>query len=49
MIYTSSRVYFFIKNPISHSFNQFKTVLDWASINEKRREYGVKLLRHSAQ
>jgi hypothetical protein len=45
MIYTSSRVYFHIKNPISHSFNQYKTVLDWASISGKRRGLGVTILK----
>jgi hypothetical protein len=37
MIYTGSRVYFHIKNPISNSFNQFKTVLDRASFTGKFR------------
>jgi hypothetical protein len=46
MIYTSSRVYFCIKNPISYSFNQFKTVLDWASIPGKSRGLGVRIQRH---
>jgi hypothetical protein len=49
MIYTSSRVYFHIKNPISNSFNQFKLVLDWASIPGKSRGLGVTFLRHRKQ
>jgi hypothetical protein len=49
MIYTSSRVYFCIKNPISYSFNQFKTVLDWASIPGKSRGHGVSYQRHREQ
>jgi hypothetical protein len=47
MIYTSSRVYFHIKNPISKSFNQYKPVLDWASFKQEHRGLGVKFLRHS--
>jgi hypothetical protein len=42
MIYTSSRVYFHIKNPISNSFNEFKSVLDWASNSENSRGLGGK-------
>jgi hypothetical protein len=49
MIYTSSRVYFHIKNSISNSFNQFKLVLNWASIPEKPRGLGVINLRYRAQ
>jgi hypothetical protein len=49
MIYTSSRVYFHIKNPISNSFNQFNTVLDRASFTGKFRVLGVSFLRHRAQ
>jgi hypothetical protein len=49
MIYSSSRVYFCIKNPISYSFNQFKTVLDWASILIKDRGLGVRIQRHREQ
>jgi hypothetical protein len=45
MIYTSSRVYFHIKNPISNSFNQYKTLLDWASISGKRGGLGVTILK----
>ena len=41
MIYTSSRVYFHIKNPISNSFNRFNTVLDRASISREVRGPGV--------
>jgi hypothetical protein len=41
MIYTSSRVYFHIKNPISNSFNRFNTVLDRASIFREVRDPGV--------
>jgi hypothetical protein len=41
MIYTSSRVYFHIKNQISNSFNQFNSVLDWASIPGRSRGYFV--------
>jgi hypothetical protein len=41
MIYTSSRVYFHINNPISNSFNQFNTVLDRASISREVRGPGV--------
>jgi hypothetical protein len=41
MNYTSSRVYFYIKNLISNSFNHFKTALDWTSINGKRRGPGA--------
>jgi hypothetical protein len=46
MIYTSSRVYFHIKNLISNSFNQFKSILDWVSIPGKSRGLGVTFLRH---
>jgi hypothetical protein len=49
MIYTSSRVYFHIKNSISNSFNQFKSVLDWASILGRSRGLGVTFLRHRVQ
>jgi hypothetical protein len=49
MIYTSSRVYFHIKNPISNSFNRFNTVLDRASFSGKHRVLGVNVLRHRAQ
>jgi hypothetical protein len=49
MIYTSSRVYFHIKNPISNSFNRFNTVLDRASFSGKHRVLGVNFLRHRAQ
>jgi hypothetical protein len=49
MIYSSSRVYFCIKNPISYSFNQFKTVLDWASILIKHRGLGARIQRHREQ
>jgi hypothetical protein len=49
MIYTSSRVYFHIKNSISNSFNQFKSVLDWASIPGRSRGLGVTFLRHRVQ
>jgi hypothetical protein len=42
MIYTSSRVYFHIKNPISNTFNRFKTVLDRASISRKVRGSSAK-------
>jgi hypothetical protein len=49
MIYTSSRVDFHIKNPISNSFNRFKIVLDWASFTGKFRGSGVSFLRHRAQ
>jgi hypothetical protein len=38
MNYTNSRVYFHIKNPISSSFNQFNSVLDWASFSKKVRD-----------
>ena len=41
MIYTSSRVYFHIKNQISNSFNQFNSVLDLASIPRKSRGPGA--------
>ena len=41
MIYTSSRVYFHINNPISNSFNRFNTVLDRASISREVRGLGV--------
>jgi hypothetical protein len=37
MIYTSSRVYFHINNPISNSFNRFNTVLDRALISREVR------------
>jgi hypothetical protein len=46
---TSSRVYFHIKNQISNSFNQFNSVLDWASNLEKPRGLGVTFLRHREQ
>jgi hypothetical protein len=46
MNYTSSRVYFYIKNPISNLFNQFKSILDWAPILGKFRSLGVTFLRH---
>jgi hypothetical protein len=49
MIYTSYRVYFHNKNSISNSFNQFKTVLDWASIPGKSRGLVVTFLRHREQ
>jgi hypothetical protein len=49
MIYTSSRVYFHIKNPFSISFIQTKWVLDWASITRKIRALGVSFLRHKEQ
>jgi hypothetical protein len=42
MIYTSSRVYFHIKNQIFNSFNQFNSVLDWASIPGRSRGVGAK-------
>ena len=45
MNYTNSRVYFYIKNPISNSFNQFNSVLDWASIPGKYRGLGAKGLK----
>jgi hypothetical protein len=41
MIYTSSRVYFHIKNPISNSFNLFNKVLGRASISKEVRGPGV--------
>jgi hypothetical protein len=37
MKYTSSRVYFHNKNPISKSFIRFNSVLDWASFSRKPR------------
>jgi hypothetical protein len=43
MIYTSSRVYFHIKNPISNSFNRFNTVLDRASFTSNSRGSRVKM------
>jgi hypothetical protein len=43
MSFTSSRVYFCIKNTFSNSFNHFNTSLDWASINGKRRGLGAVL------
>jgi hypothetical protein len=46
MSFTSSRVYFCIKNTFSNSFIHFNTSLDWASINGKRRGHEVKSLRH---
>jgi hypothetical protein len=46
---TSSRVYFHIKNQISNSFNQFNSVVDWASNSEKPRGLGVTFLRHREQ
>jgi hypothetical protein len=49
MIYTSSRVYFHIKNPISNSFNLFKTILDWASISGEVRVFCGNYLRHREQ
>jgi hypothetical protein len=49
MIYTSSTVYFHIKNPISNSFNQFKSILDWASFSRECRVLGVTFLKHREQ
>jgi hypothetical protein len=49
MNYWSSNNYFPIKNLFINHFPWFYYILDWASINGKRRGYGVKLLRHSAQ
>ena len=49
MIYTSSRVYFYIKNLISNSFNHFKTALDWGSFKQEHRGLGVRIQRPSAQ
>jgi len=49
MNYTSSRVYFYIKNLISNSFNHFKTALDWGSFKQEHRGLGVRIQRPSAQ
>ena len=46
---TNSRVYFHIKNQISNSFNQFNSVLDWASIPGRSRGSGARLPRHREQ
>jgi hypothetical protein len=48
MIYTSSRVYFHIENPISISFNPFNSLLDWASFTKKCRGLRVRIQRLSA-
>jgi hypothetical protein len=49
MNYTNSRVYFHIKNPISNSFNQFNSALDWASIFRECRGLNRSFLRLSEQ
>jgi hypothetical protein len=49
MNYTNSRVYFHIKNPISNSFNQFNSALDWASIFRECRGLNQSFLRLSEQ
>ena len=49
MIYTSSMVYFHIKNLISNSFNRFNTVLDRASFTSKFRGFLISFLRLSQQ
>jgi hypothetical protein len=49
MNYTSSRVYFYIKNLISNSFNHFKTALGWGSFKQEHRGLGIRIQRLSAQ
>jgi hypothetical protein len=49
MIYTSSRVYFHIKNPFSISFIQIKWVLDWVSFSKEHRGSGAKFPRLGKQ